>query len=188
MLFYFCAAVIFAIYHILQGIQVTKDYSSGKYIEESVSIYRFEQIDCEPIDDLTFFSQGDNCRLIYNGDIDTIYMDCMYSYGLKEFVAYYNFSGDYTFDSENHLYPIQYDKYLMYDFPEGTKQIKMPFPHAKMYFNELIINCRDHTNKYNFTTSNLFSLAIFPTLIFLFIDIIISIIDKPNKTKKSTHH
>ena len=184
--FYIVAIVIFTAYFLPKGISVKRDYSSGRYIQENVNIHRFEMISCDIVDDLTFNSTDENCRLIYNGDIDTLYMDCLYTYGLREFIAYYNTTGDYTFNEENILRPINIGKYLIYDFPEDTKQVKMPFPNSRMYFNEIILNCRDHTNDYNFTMSDLFSLAILPTFIFLFVDIILSFINSIFNKQKNT--
>ena len=175
-LIYLISAVFFFSYYAKEGKKTEQAYKSGKYVEQSVTVNYFEMVDCEIIDDLTFKGVGDNARLIYTGYIDTVYMDVMYSYGLREFKLYYNTTGDGVFTEENTMIPKQYDKYLIYDLPEDTVQIKMPFPYSTMYFNELIVNCRNHTNKYNLTTSALFWLAIMPTMVFLSIDMVLSVI------------
>ena len=175
-LIYLISAVFFFSYYAKEGKKTEQEYNSGKYIEQAVSVHNFELIDCEIIDDLTFKGIGDNSRLLYTGDIDTIYMDVMYSYGLREFKLYYNTTGDGVFTEENTMIPMQYNKYLIYDLPEDTVQIKMPFPYSTMYFNELIINCRNHTNKYNLTASAVFLLAVVPTVVFLAMDFVLSVV------------
>lgn len=183
---YFTSFLIFAVYHLIQGIEVKNNYSSGKYVEQNVYIHRFEMVDCKIVDDLTFFGTSDNSRLIYNGNIESLYMDCQYSYGLKEWKAYYNTTGDYSFSEENALSPICFENYLMYDFPEDTVQVKMPYANSKMYFNELVINCRDHTNDYNITGTSLVTLAIMPTIVFLAIDFVMTLLSKISKTSKKS--
>ena len=111
-------------------------------------------------------------------------MDCAYSYGLREFKAYYNTTGDYVFEEENSIIPKQFEKYLIYDFPEGTKQVKMYYQNSTMYFNELIINCRQHTNKYNISTADIFWLSVWPSVVYLLFDILISTIKYSSKDKK----
>ena len=182
--FYIVAIIIFLFSRIKEGRKVEKLYSSGVYTEKNVTVHEFEMIDCEVIDDLTFKGKGDNAQLVYNGDIDTLYMDCAYSYGLREFKAYYNTTGDYVFEEENSMIPKQFEKYLIYDFPEGTKQVKMYYQNSTMYFNELIINCRQHTNKYSISTTDIFWLSVWPSVVYLLFDLLISTINIISKTRK----
>ncbi len=178
LLIYVVAVVVFGISHFRQGTEVKKAYSDGTFVEMPVDVYRFEMVDCQVIEPLVFKGYSEESRLIYNGDIDTLYIDCQYSYGLREFRAYYNCTGDYVFDSENSLVPKQYNQYLVYDFPDGTKQVQMYYRNSIMYLNELIINCRDHTNDYNITTSDVFMLAVLPSVIYLAVDIVCEAISK----------
>ena len=174
--FYIVATVIFSIYYLFQGLSVKKEYSSTGIVQQTVNIHRFELVECDVIDDLTIASSGENCRVVYNGYIDTLYMDCLHTYGLTEHKAYYNTTGDYTFSEEESLKPFTLNNYTVYDFPKGTKQVKLPFPNAKMYFNEIILNCRDHTNAYNLTMDNVFLLLVAPSIVFLSVDLIFSVL------------
>lgn len=184
--FYIVATVIFSIYYLFQGLSVKKEYSSTGIVQQTVNIHRFELVECDIIDDLTIASSGENCRVVYNGYIDTLYMDCLHTYGLAEHKAYYNTTGDYTFSEEESLKPFTLSNYTVYDFPKGTKQVKLPFPNANIYFNEIILNCRDHTNAYNLTMDSVFLLLVAPSVAFLSVDLIISILNKIVKKPKQS--
>lgn len=171
-LIYIVSIVIFGAKSLFQAQQISHAYKTGVYVQENITIHQFESIDCEIIDDLTFKGKGDNARLIYNGDIDSLYIDCNFSYGLKEFRAYYNTTGDYDFSQDMSIIPKQYKQYLVFDFPQGTKQVKMYYQNSTMLLNEIKVNCRDHTNKLNITMSDVFMLAVTPTIIYLVIDYI----------------
>ncbi len=180
-LIYIAAVVIFGIYHMGQGLKIKKAYRNGTLVKQSVGLDSFEMVDCTIQDVMTFKGEGDNARLIYNGDIDTLYIDCIHSYGLREFRAFYNTTGDYVFNEEDTLRPKQYKQYLVYDFPLGTKQVKMYYANSTMVLGEVVINSRDHTNSLDITTSDMFMLAVCPSILYLVADIVFSLLAVVNK-------
>lgn len=174
-LVYLVCTVVFAVRNVGQAKDVQKMYEDGTYTQHKMHVTDFELIDCEVIDEMAFKGLGENAQMVYNGDIDSLYIDCLHSYGLSEFRAYYNLTGDGAYSEGQVLKPKKYLHYLVYDFPQGTKQVCMPYANAGMYFNSLEINRRDHINGGIFATADLFNLLALPALVFFAADFAISL-------------
>lgn len=175
-LVYLVCAVAFAVRNVGQQKDVQQLYDSGVYTQQRLAVTDFELVDCEVIDNMSFKGLSENAHMVYTGDIDSLYIDCLHSYGLQEFRAFYNTTGDGVYTAAQSMKPKRYRQYLVYDFPADTKQVCMYYPNAGMYFNSLQINRRDHFNGGVFTTGDMFNLLALPALVFFAADFAVNLV------------
>lgn len=178
---------IYIFFHIGYGAVNLFGYTTGKYSEKNLVLGDFEIIDGEITDEMTLSNKSNDTQLIYTGNIRSLIIKCSFSENPGEFICFYNSSGDYVFGTHKMEYAKIYDGYYFFEFPLGTKQIRLDtgiFPTTITFFDEMVLNRPSVSTIFNITTGDIFSLLVLPGACFMIVETALPTIKKMKIIKK----
>lgn len=181
---YILCAVCFLAFHLVYGIINVYGYATGKYAENNLTLNDFEIKDGEMVNTVTLINGSDDTQLIYTGKIRNLTVKCTFSENPGEFVCFYNKTGDYVFGTDKMEYARIYDGYYIFDFPVGTKQIRLDtgiFSSTTTVFEEITINRPSVYTVTNLSAGDLFSILVLPAFCFMVIETVRPMIIKKKK-------
>lgn len=146
---YAICAILFLIWKLCVGLWMFCGFQSGKYIPQSLTLNDFEQYGVEQLDDMTMVNATDDTQLWLTDNVYNLYVDCSFSYDPGEFLVFYSRRTDGAFSAERCVRGRLIGKYYVFEFPMGTKQIRMDtgiHPSITVSFKEILVN------KYTFNT------------------------------------
>lgn len=177
------AALCFnGLFGVINGIGI----ASGKYPEQHLTLGDFTIIDGEIIDEMTLDNMSNDTQLIYNGPIRNLYIKCTFSENPGEFITFYNQKGNDVFGTHKMKYTRIYDGWYTFDFPLGTKQIRVDtgiFETTNVFFEDIFINKPTPRSVFGVSTAEAFYLLIVPVILFLLIDTVIILIVSFNRKR-----
>ncbi|MDD6827276.1 MAG: hypothetical protein PUE12_14480 [Oscillospiraceae bacterium] len=173
-----CIAAALAV-NIVTGIVNFGLSTAGVYRQKSLTADDFELVDAEYVDSMTIINATNDTQMIYTGNIKNLVVNCDFSRPPGEFVCFYNSRGDYSFGTHKMKYAKQYGDYYIFEFPYGTKQVRMDTgvePSITVSFDSIQINSFSAFDMFGFSTSWLFSLLFIPAAVHFGIDTLLKIL------------
>lgn len=167
-----CYAVcvgLFLIFKLCMGLWIFCRFQNGTYTQRSLTLNDFEPYGVEQLDEMTMINATDDAQLWLTENVYNLYVDCSFSYDPGEFIVFYSNRTDGAFSAERCLRGRLYGKYYVFEFPAGTKQIRMDtgiHPSITVSFGEILVNRYTFNTVMRFSTEELFYLLIVPGLIY----------------------
>ncbi len=145
-------------------------YITGITSQQELTVADFVHVGIEMVDENTVINATDDSQMIYTGNIRNLLIKCDFSLPPGEFVCFYNYRGNDAFGTHRMKYAKIYDGYYLFEFPIGTKQIRLDTgvePSIKIDFHSITINTPSLKTVTGVTVGDCFTLLTVPALIFM---------------------
>lgn len=158
--------------------------SATVYKQTELTVDDFELVGAEYVDNMTIINATNDTQMIYTGNIRKLAVKCTFSLAPGEFLCFYNSKGDYSFGTHKMQYSKVYGDYYIFEFPYGTKQVRMDTgvePSITVSFDNIVRNDFSTADMLGVSTAELFTLLIVPGVIYFGLDTLLKILEEIKK-------